>query len=492
LSASSSTNSATTVRTAAEPFSFVQLQLYHVALTVTHYAVTLPPTEPAAACHFVRGGGIDSWSTEDDERAEKAAALFGSPKRVRPQARDGSSSVSSAAVAAGAVSSSLSGPYLRSWRLEGSNTGLHWTVLHECEDDSESFRPRADGAARRVLFAVDHPPAAAGRSSRPLQSQHQQQPPQQHQRFSLFRLTQTGPDSHGSHALCVAGLELYGCLRACISDAGFLLHEERAAQAALRASLLQRASDIAAASAASFVAAPVPRASFLPNKPPLGLDMRLGATFTIPLDEQGSGVTPGLEVPLSERGRVVINKGSARWRAIRVEQPLRLWTRQEVAALASTGDGSSSVDAAFVSGRRRFYRCSFLVLSSPPTSNSWRLCVGVVSSRFDFDLRLSARCWIGAQPRSWGYIAGTGGRCNDSGTSVEYGAAWGAGDRVTLCVDLALGHVSFSLNGVDQGVAFTNLRNDNDEQEHVLYPAVSVHAVRAQIKFLPHDDEDDA
>jgi len=147
-------------------------------------------------------------------------------------------------------------------------------------------------------------------------------------------------------------------------------------------------------------------------------------------------------VPLTERGRVVINKGSARWRAIRVEQPLQLWPRSRTAA---------QVDK--LTRRRRFYRCSFQVLSDPSTSNSWRMCVGLVSSRFDY----RARCWIGAQRGSFGYIAGTGGKCSDSGASAPYGAAWGGGDRVTLCVDLQLGVLQFSVNGVSQGVAFDDL-----------------------------------
>jgi len=152
--------------------------------------------------------------------------LFGSPKKKTPAAAPSSFSSKR--------SSSPSGCLLRSWRLEGSNTGLHWTVLHEHgeEEGKNAFRlPQQQGGkvgAHRVLFAVDQPSPSVSASI---------------SRYSLFRLTQTGPDSRGSYALSLAGLELFGCLHACISDAGFLAHEERLASASLRA-LLRRQSDV--------------------------------------------------------------------------------------------------------------------------------------------------------------------------------------------------------------------------------------------------------
>ncbi len=44
----------------------------------------------------------------------------------------------------------------------------------------------------------------------------------------------------------------------------------------------------------------------------------------------------------------------------------------------------------------------FHVLSEGLTSNSWRLCVGVIPRAFSV---VADKIWVGAQ-RSWGYIAG--------------------------------------------------------------------------------------
>lgn len=62
--------------------------------------------------------------------------------------------------------------------------------------------------------------------------------------------------------------------------------------------------------------------------------------------------------------------------------------------------------------------------------------------------------------------------------SSSDGSPYGLGDVVTLCLDYSSCTLEFFLNGVSQGIAF----NDIDASHGPLYPAVSLHAVRAQVR----------
>ncbi len=483
-SSSCSSSSSSVVRTLNEPFSFVQLSFYNVALDCTHYAITLPGVSTTKQQDEV---WEKQWSAEEEARAQRAAALFGSPKK-RLQAAPRPSSRSSSTPAPVA--------YPCSWRLEGSNAGVQWTVLDEQweSDELREAAARGKGAERRVLFEIKQTSSSAAAANTVSSvAPSSSSAAAASRRFTLFRLTQTGCDSLGgssSHVLSLAGLELYGSLSASISDAEYLASLETAQLSHLRATLLAK-----------------------------------GDTFTLPT-ESGRGITPGLDVPLSEGGRVVINRGSAKWRFIRVEREISLSSSSS----SSSRGGSNNVNGVF--------QCSFRILSSPPTSNSWSICVGIVTGSFDRG-GSSARCWIGAQPSSWGYIGGMGGVCNESGTSsncqsnsdlshtlektlpaskrcdlafmhaearsfshscsfahclclivclivlcVPDGSPYGAGDLVGLRVDLRLGTLEFLLNGVSQGVAFRNLESCMGP----FYPAVSMHAVRAQVQYIPMMD----
>ena len=62
------------------------------------------------------------------------------------------------------------------------------------------------------------------------------------------------------------------------------------------------------------------------------------------------------------------------------------------------------------------------------------------------------------------------------------GSAYGLGDVIGVRVDLRACSIEFFKNGVAQGVAFTNV----DPALGPFYPAISMHAVRATVKFIPH------
>ena len=59
---------------------------------------------------------------------------------------------------------------------------------------------------------------------------------------------------------------------------------------------------------------------------------------------------------------------------------------------------------------------------------------------------------------SWGYIAGNGNKNVNSSTAHAYGAAYKAGDTVTILLDFDASTIEFLLNGATQGVAFRDLK----------------------------------
>jgi hypothetical protein len=66
---------------------------------------------------------------------------------------------------------------------------------------------------------------------------------------------------------------------------------------------------------------------------------------------------------------------------------------------------------------------------------------------------------------------------------VVDGSPYGVGDLITIVVDFARCTIEFLKNGVSQGIAFHAL----DATHAPFYPAVSLHAVRAQVKFILED-----
>jgi len=118
-----------------------------------------------------------------------------------------------------------------------------------------------------------------------------------------------------------------------------------------------------------------------------------------------------------------------------------------------------------------FYSIKVLLL--PPTTNTWSICIGAVPIEFNIE---ADRHWIGSQ-HSWSYIAGTGGKCNNSGKSVNYGEKYKEGDVVSVLLDFDNGTIEFFKNGKSQGVAFKSLKA-------AVIPAVSLTAKGCRLKML--------
>ena len=106
--------------------------------------------------------------------------------------------------------------------------------------------------------------------------------------------------------------------------------------------------------------------------------------------------------------------------------------------------------AVFSAGKHSF---EINIIADMKTSNTWKMVIGCVP--VNFDPRKTG--WIGSQG-SWGYIAGTGGKCRDVPKSVAYGKKYGNNDVIKCEVDSNKGTIEFYRNGKSQGTAFKNLK----------------------------------
>ncbi|SPQ95478.1 B30.2/SPRY domain-containing protein [Plasmodiophora brassicae] len=154
-----------------------------------------------------------------------------------------------------------------------------------------------------------------------------------------------------------------------------------------------------------------------------------------------------IDVPLDADGLVARNKGSLdQWCTIHTLAP--------------------------IPARGQFY-CAVKILKLPETTNTWRICFGAVPIGFKVN---AERRWVGSQ-KSWAYIAGTGGKCFDSGKSVDYGDKYVEGDTVGLFLDFDKSTIEFYKNGVSQGVAFENLNGP-------VHPAISLTAKDCEVVLV--------
>ncbi|MES1908640.1 MAG: hypothetical protein MHM6MM_001536 [Cercozoa sp. M6MM] len=154
---------------------------------------------------------------------------------------------------------------------------------------------------------------------------------------------------------------------------------------------------------------------------------RLVASHGNVWDADRSKCTPGMQVDPSCPALVSNTDDSNKWRSI--------------ASVLTYSRG------------RRYFEVQIARLTA--TSNTWKMCIGVVPKHFDFK---HPKVWVGAQ-RSWAYIVGTGGKTFNSGKSSSYGRNLKAkeGDRVGVLMDFDNCTLEFFLNGTPLGEAFDNL-----------------------------------
>jgi len=77
------------------------------------------------------------------------------------------------------------------------------------------------------------------------------------------------------------------------------------------------------------------------------------------------------------------------------------------------------------------------------------MAIGVVTEHFDV-----ASGILGAHAGSWGYSGRTGDKGDGIGGFQKYGESFGTNDTVEILLDMDIGELSFSKNGVPQGIAF--------------------------------------
>eukprot|EP01083_Nonionella_stella_P185153 674319_1 len=121
----------------------------------------------------------------------------------------------------------------------------------------------------------------------------------------------------------------------------------------------------------------------------------------------------------------------------------------------------------------KFY-FSIQIVELTETTNTWKICIGAVPIEFKIK---ADRHWIGSQ-KSWSYIAGTGGKCHNSGKSIKYGATFGDKDVISVLLNFDEHNIEFFKNGKSQGIAFKDL-------SCAVIPAVSLTAKGCKLKLVP-------
>ena len=129
------------------------------------------------------------------------------------------------------------------------------------------------------------------------------------------------------------------------------------------------------------------------------------------------------------------------------------------------------------------HRIAIRIVVDPSTSNTWRFILGVVPMSLDCG---GPKQWVGTGG-SWGYIAGTGGKCHVSAKSEEYGEKYGDGDVIGMEMDFERSELRFYRNGVDQGVAYADLIGPL----HVAASLTAQDSMVALVPWMGKDEETD-
>ena len=356
---------------------------------------------------------------------------------------------------------------LRSWKLEGSNgEGDSWALLSEHSHD-EALNGKG------------------GSHTWPLQCSAF---------YSTFRITQTGENSNKHHYLACSGWEMYGVLRTVQRD----MNEghqpmEVSAEAAVAApqavepSLDSSASFVPAFPPIDAVAASVPLDSFAADH---GLTVSVPSSSSPVTDIRtlpaGASVQTVASSPTSFSPLPFAFASPSPAKSSPTPSPSYTWEQAQrgpyisvspsfpfVAKNSGSNDKWQMVRSAesFSTG---LVRVGVKVLTDPPTSNTWRFIVGVIPHTLDCS---GPKQWVGTG-MSWGYIAGTGGRCHQAATSKEYGEKYGEGDVIGVEMDFDRRALTFYRNGVSQGEASDGLVGP-------VYVAASLTATDSSVALVP-------
>ena len=339
---------------------------------------------------------------------------------------------------------------LRSWRLEGSNgEGDQWELLLEHWNDDA-----LNGKGSTHTWPVTSSAF-----------------------YSTFRITQTAENSNKHHYLACSGWELYGELRTGPQEANghqpmeLTVDPSKAPQPQPSAHSATPSASSSAFATSSFPTSPrsspfVSPDTFAaahglsvavnPSRSSAAADIRMSTTGTASALVSPSQSFSPLPFAFASPSPVTSTAPalSYAWEAAE-RGPFLSISPDAPSVLRNAGSNDKWQMArslqVFSSGVQRV---AVKVLSDPHTSNTWRFIIGVVPTSLDVS---GPKQWVGTGG-SWGYIAGTGGRCHSQAKSEDYGAKYGEGDVVGLVMDFEQRTLSFWKNGASQGVAYEDLQ----------------------------------
>ena len=370
---------------------------------------------------------------------------------------------------------------LRSWKLEGScGEGDSWELLSEHVHDEQLNGKGSSHTWPLICTAF----------------------------YSTFRITQTAENSNKHHYLALSGWEMYGTLSTHTASQqqqqqrdsnGGHMPMELTAEAA--ASLQANEPALDSSSSTSFSPAFPPIDSVAPFPPPDSFAASHGLTVAVPSSASPSTIirtlppeaatqatgatTPSASFsplpfafaspsPVNPSPSPTLGPLSYSWEATQRGPHLSVlptlpsvvrnlgsndkW--QMARSLHSFSTGSVSI--------------GIRVVNDTPTSNTWRFIVGVIPHTLDC---AGPKQWVGTGG-SWGYIAGTGGKCHQAATSREYGEKYGHGDVIGLVMDFDRRSLTFYKNGVSQGEACDTLVGP-------VYVAASMTATDSGVALVP-------
>ena len=362
---------------------------------------------------------------------------------------------------------------LRNWRLEGSRDGEQWDVLREHEND-DSLKGKGSTHTWQISCSLA---------------------------YSRFRIVQTAENSNRHHYLACSGWEMYGVLHDKPDSNGtepMDVSADAAAAAPMPVSPLAVAphsvtSPSSSSSSAPVFSSPTSSVQSSPGAHEMQHSLAPSAAHFFPAvgaaafaSASASSVPSVHTAPAASSqsffsgGHAVSSPGySYQWDSF--EKGGFLLVAGSVVRNSGSGDKWQMVRSvqSFSSGH---HRIAVKVTSDPQTSNTWRFIVGVVPATLDCS---GSKQWVGTGG-SWGYIAGTGGKCHNAARSDEYGERWGDGDVVGIVLDFDARTIEFWRNDCSQAVAYRDL----DGPVHIAASLTAADSQLALVPFLYGREED--
>ena len=335
---------------------------------------------------------------------------------------------------------------LRCWKLEGSNgEGDQWELLDERVNDEQ-----LNGKGSTHTW--------------PVRTNHS---------YSVFRVTQMAENSNKHHYLACSGWEMYGQLRTGQREMNGHQPMELSAEAAAlpmspAANGPPASAPLMAFSATEVNFPPITEAAFSsPSASSFAASHDLSVSVETPSPSKQLRTVPPPAAPASTLSPTASSAAQSSQSPIpSFSPPLSYaWESAEHGAFLLVSAATPSIVRnagsndkwqmvrsvqTFSTGVQR--ACVKLV-SDPATSNTWRFIIGVTPNALDCS---GPKQWVGTGG-SWGYIAGTGGRCHHAAKSEAYGEKYHEGDVIGVVMDFDARTLSFSRNGVSQGVAYDDL-----------------------------------